>query len=423
MNLQMLRHKLQFNESGCWKEIQAMRAIVERNDMELMRKAIGTTPLENPTAQFVRDEFSLMLRLLERHHYDFNSFDPGHGRGHVMRDYVNAFMLADQFDDSTLELMIGMMAGACHDLACGLIYRYDEQNRAVRHAEAGALLFLEMSAERAFYFHERMAIAYAIAAHTHYLRESEVTCADGVTRTIRPYIDTYADGQPIIPIWLPRWIDRLDLCGPSIVGRHFLTLGRDHHDYSNALGFTPAKFDMQMRPLLRPMEEIKLDPNGSTLLEHVRMLVTSQTNDSPYGKFDNPRMVELRDFNTSLMRGLFTSWGRLDIHTQPPEITLRQWEIFLGDCIEPSEMGRQNAKELCARVLQLDPETRDAALRLFYFTMHYYNQWSDTTKEETRKTKSFQNQLPGISDDIRRTLTHGRAAALSRTRKVRNTKI
>lgn len=417
MNIQEFRNRLLTEEGACWAEIQQLRANVEGNDFVWASNStfdlLALSPEE--VLQAAQEKFAQILGLLDSYGFDFDSFDPGHGRGHIVRDYINGAHLAlDSRDVSPPELYVGLLAGFLHDIGCGVLYRYDEPNRAVRHAEAGALLILELSKEAPLLFEigEQIPLAYAIAAHTHYLKSSEVLCTDGVTRQVTPYVDTYSHSGPVLHVWLPRWIDRLDLCGPSIIGRHFLTLGRDHHDYSAQHGFTPVKFQAAMRPLLRSPEEIAKDPLGSTMLEHVRMLVNSQTSDSPYGKFDSPAMIGLRDFNVGLTRPILdmvssdSILSRLEDGMNIVRQTFVVWEDVLGTIIEPSRMGRQNAHDLCAQLLTLEPSTQAVWHRIFQVFLGRYSMWADAATsaiwngEEALPGYSFRGKLPPLTDDV-----------------------
>ena len=164
---------------------------------------------------------------------DVSQMEPGHGPGHQIRDFVNAVRMVSMWDESDLSgpdakhLFLGIVAGSLHDIGVALVPRYMENQRQLtKHAEVSSLLLgmclKGANANEA----EKKLLQYAVAAHTHYLKDRDV---NGMT--IAPYKDTYSDGTPIWFVWIPRWVDRLDLSGPMLVGRHFLTLVNAHKDW------------------------------------------------------------------------------------------------------------------------------------------------------------------------------------------------
>jgi hypothetical protein len=337
--------------------------------------------------------------------FPFGNAEPGHSTGHCARDYLNGIRLAKNVDAEPVDIMIGLIAGVMHDLAVAIIDRWQEGTRVVRHAEAAAIIALEVARDLRWHDDLAMLVAYSIAAHTHYLKEQIVDCADGVTRTIHPYIDVDADGKPLMFVWLTRWIDRLDINGPCFIGRHFLTLGTTHTDFSGTHGHYLVEFEPHMRPILRTNEEIEQQGGQLTMLEHIKRFASSQNNNSPYGKFDDEAMTRLRDPETA-------SVLRVIDQVQEPlteyevEAVLQSWERFLYTMIEPSEKGREVAKSLCRRFRELPMETQTAWTSGFLQTMIDHDAWAREVTSDLAGMEAEYFSLQPISEDVRELLSN-----------------
>lgn len=130
---------------------------------------------------------------------DLGTVDPGHGIGHLARDYLHAVVLAGNTQMDPRHAYIGMVGGALHDiLGCTLMPRYEESRRAVRHAEAGGYLFHKIHRIIDTPPEDALLIHYAIAAHTNSGLRSSIKCRDGVSRDLSPYIDSDGEGSPIL---------------------------------------------------------------------------------------------------------------------------------------------------------------------------------------------------------------------------------
>jgi hypothetical protein len=330
--------------------------------------------------------------------------DAGHGPGHWARDFSHALRLAhDPAIDSSV-VLTGLIAGTLHDLGTVLLDRYADRARAVRHAEAGALVVREAAlATGTLTTFEADLVAYAIAAHTHYLAVQPVTCTDGVVREVRPFVDL-RNGEPFLPVWLPRWADRLDCSGPCFVARHYLTLYRDHYDFGKAADEASGQFYKityadHMRPLLRSGEEIKVAGGQRTFVEHAKMFANSQSFESPYGKYDRGDMVTLRDEYRAIVERV------LEDVLNPRDMNLerirRAWTAFLGTNIEPSELGRKAAELLDQGFERLPIETQLAWSNGFQETMLAYVSWSRRRLDFLDQQPVEHLRLPGIVNDVR----------------------
>lgn len=335
-------------------------------------------------------------------HRDAAAGDPGHGSGHWCRDYIHSLRLAHDPQLEPRYIPACILGGTLHDIGTLFLDRYADKNRAFRHAEAGALIVRAAALESgAMNPDQADLIAYVIAAHTHYLRPSEVTCADGVTRTVKPYYDEDFELVPNparLEVWLPRWADRLDCSGPCMVGRHYLTLAKDHEDF-NGDGFYKVSFAEAMRPLLRTPEEIKAAGGKLTMLEHMRMFANSQTNESPYGRFDRGVMVKIRDRYRLMLECIIEKVVR-PVERNEGEV-LGAWTSFLGTRIEPSQAGWQAALTLRRNFDTLDADTRRAWTSGFWWTMQLYAAWYESTSWFLFRKPTELFRLPGVTPDVR----------------------
>lgn len=306
---------------------------------------------------------------------NIDAIDAAHGIGHLSRDYLHALLLSKETMDPR-HLYIGMVAGILHDvLGCSIVDRYDDKHRAVKHAEAGALLWSRLSSEIGIDPIESSLVYYSIAAHTHALRETTVVCGDGIERILVPYIDQDESG-PRLMFWLPRQIDRLDANGPCFIGRHYLTLARDHSDIDHSGGYYKVRFEAHMRPLLRSEDEIKADPEGRTLREHLMMYVNSQNDASPYGKYDGEMMRRLRDnYKRRLTKVLDSFNNSRSWSSKVEEILLEKWTQLLSKKIEPSVSGVVAATTLRERFKALPQEIKNPWFCVMAAAVDAYDNW------------------------------------------------
>jgi hypothetical protein len=307
----------------------------------------------------------------------FENFEPAHGRGHLVRDYVNLERVlrnAKAGEINPNEAYIGGIAAILHDTGNAIFDRYLDENKSdLRHAEIGALMFLEQSQHIGFPRDAAMLVAYAIAAHTHYLKPLVVN-VDGENIITQPYVDLYPDGSPMRFVWLPRQIDRLDLSNVTHIGRYFLTLCEMHHDYSST-GFYEVNFTKALRASLRSSEEIATASDGKTMLEHSFMLLKSQDNSSAYGKFDHGHYLTVRDQNKALHFEAIHAGFRKVTDRDCQERILQAWEVHLGQNIDSSQKSKAIAKELCEQFRMLDSDTQARMSSVFLSAMLGYRTW------------------------------------------------
>jgi hypothetical protein len=308
---------------------------------------------------------------------DVTKIAPGHGLGHMMRDYVNALRLYLKLDAPPAHVFIGFLGGVFHDIGCALVPRYEESTRLVRHAEAGALCMFDLlqADNCGLNQSEILLLCYAIAAHTHYLSPQKIKLVGGEEKEILPYVDLDESGAPIIGVWGARWVDRLDTNGPAFVGRHYLTLVETHVDFTGKEHYV-VEYVNHMRPLLRDKPE-----KPQTMAEHLRMFANSQTNDSPYGKWDFGRMIEIRDnYREKLLKIVAATQSEARFPPEEIVLTQRCWTQFLWRNVEPTPLGMKAAEELSGRFERLDDTTKQAWTCAFNVCMLNYAKWAEVVE-------------------------------------------
>lgn len=347
-----------------------------------------------------------IIPFISKHVVDMQG-DPGHGQGHLQRDYLHALLLAHDESLPIEYVFPTMIAGTLHDIGTLFVYRYDDKKRAVRHAEVGALIVRAAAIETGVMQPADADLAaYCIAAHTHYLKADQVECLDGKVRGIAPYPDMDGD-SPRLEVWLPRWIDRLDCSGPCMVGRHYLTLQHDHEDFGGEHGFYKVSFAEHMRPLFRTPEEIKAAGGKQAMTEHLRMFADSQTNESPYGKHDRGLMIDLRDSYRTMLDRILAEVANPTLDVDVKKISLA-WQLFLGLNIEPSEKGRAAASSLASAFEKLDHDVQTAWANGFATTMREYSFWSSQMYTFLETLSPEYLTMFGTCEDVRKTVCpHG----------------
>jgi len=315
---------------------------------------------------------STVLNNLQKLKIDYSNMEPGHGAGHLRRDYINALILFGRLEASPRDIFFGFICGSLHDLGTAIIDRYSESKRVIRHAEAGAMLVDLCLDDDVVNEAERVLIYYVIAAHTHYLRTIEIKDEKGQTvNKIEPYTELYPNGQPFWPVWFARWVDRLDCSGPCFVGRHYLTLAKKHDDFDGK-NFYDVSFDKHMRPLLRDKPD-----DGNTMVEHLRMFANSQTNQSPYGKHDYGFMIEMRTIYREMLLRVVNSFKKefAEFFDAVREgISNDDWGNFLNEHVEFSQKTEETTEVLGKMFDSLPVKTRMFWSRAFDLCLEIYTE-------------------------------------------------
>ncbi|MCL5019076.1 MAG: HD domain-containing protein [Patescibacteria group bacterium] len=224
----------------------------------------------------------------------------GHSKGHANRDFISSMIALkdpeiEKMDD--VEKIVGVLAGTFHDIGNSVVNRYEEPKRFAGHAEVGAYLFGELSKDLIPPNLLKLT-QYAIAAHTHYIKDIVVTKREedsDETLVKRPYEDDVMDGNRM-GIWLARMTDRVDAQGVQMVVRHSLVKSQPTEDYDPSLGFHKVKddekddFRHQFSPQLRTDEyrnTLPADQKTRDILEHMQMFRDSALNKTVYSKNDS----------------------------------------------------------------------------------------------------------------------------------------
>jgi hypothetical protein len=387
------------NESKSWALIQSMK---ESFDPRLFNDV--TVKSTEEAFEKGTEIVKAALNVCEVEGIDYKNASHGHSIGHLTRDYIHALILANEMDIDPKHLFVGFVGAVLHDSGCTLVKRFEESHRVVRHAEAGSLLFKSVAKDLDLNDAEKLLISYAIAAHTNYLTSDSIKCFDGKMRHVMPYTDLSVEGQPLIGVILPRWVDRLDCSGPCFISRNYLNLLEDHVDYDGHEHFG-IEYAAHLQPRLLSEPERRAKKLPHTMREYLKLFTDSQTNDSPYGKYDFGAMVTLRDdYKKRLLHIIDVAQGSRELSSDGETIDTA-WELFLSRNIEPTERGAKAAQQLRIKYGQLDDHTRKAWQAGFLATMNEYISWSgerilQLDQLEKRHGSNILS-LPGITDDVR----------------------
>jgi len=387
------------SEAAAWEEVQRLRRDFNPELLKDIRINSRGEAVERATEVIQR-----LLTDLKDYNLNFPQISPGHGSGHLTRDFVNARILFRNLEADPRDAFVGFVGGSLHDIGCVIISRYEESTRAVRHAEAGALFARHLlENQKDLSDLERTAIAYSIAAHTHYRGESEVKCDDGETRIVKPYMELDKNGKPVWPVCFTRWVDRLDCNGPAYLGRHYLTLAEEHKDFDGLTHFD-VRFAHHMTPLLRHSKD-QVDDKGvrnQTMSEHMKMFADSQTNESPYGKYDYGFMVQLRDGSKDMLNRIVHVTQVPTIFNPEREREIREvWRKFLYGNVEPSMLGLVTSGTLDGMFGELEDKTRYAWCSAFLTTIYEYSRWAEERLKYIEGQDSRSYSFKPITDDVR----------------------
>ncbi|MCC6639052.1 hypothetical protein IT409_00670 [Candidatus Falkowbacteria bacterium] len=321
--------------------------------------------------------------------WTWNGSEPAHSIGHVIRDLVNTSLIVFLGKYPYRQLYIGGMAGVFHDFSTAIVKRYHEEHRALRHGTATALLLdrfvgdLFESKQEKF---DLKCLLIAVAGHTNEYATETLPMKDRKPKKVEKsrfcipvWPDFDQNGAPHLFMHLPRQIDRLENCGATHFARHYLTLVEEHKDQAHG-EFVVVNFANSMRGLLRPQDVAKADPKKQTILEHVRMYADSQTNASPFGKWDYGFYCVLRDAHRKRAYRMLHAPKRLKI---PREISVEEiaevfHHHFLYPTIEPTKLGYRSAELLFSEFNRLSSEDRSVYAHVFAQCMIEYVDWYDS---------------------------------------------
>ncbi len=398
------------DEELCWNKIQQLR-------QDFSPDLLSRVKVDSPEEAFERTvrTINLLLSAYKDLKVTYTKKNPAHGVGHLIRDYIHTLTLVENLDAHPKHLFVGGIAGMLHDTGCCLVERFNESGKRIKHAEAGALLFDYVTEQVSSGLNdaERTIISHAIAAHAHYRQSEIVTGSNGKKYVVEPYQELDDKGQPLLEVWLPRWIDRLDCSGPCWFARHYLTLPEEHEDHDGDK-FINVSFVRDMQPRLLSKEEREEKSLPVTVLEYVKGFADSQTNNSPYGKHDFGKMVEIRDVYKEMLLGIVSAIdtsAKCGAHftSREEKKALGAWKSYLSNNIEPTPLGLATAEKLDGMFRQLPDQTRWVWEQGFVKTMTEYKNWSLPLLQQmdnlALKYGSEILSLPGITEDVRKVIT------------------
>ncbi|OGF25905.1 hypothetical protein A2331_06380 [Candidatus Falkowbacteria bacterium RIFOXYB2_FULL_34_18] len=397
MGVKMKRKKFELEEEIIdYGKILFLRNSVEKSPLCLL-KEVSIKNKEDAIGRALRIIHDIFRELFLLK-VDFKNIEPAHGLGHMVRDYLHAINLFQTGNYEPKSIFVGMIAGALHDIGCILIHRYDEKNRAVRHAEIGALLIQDILDNLNVNDSEKKLIAYAIAAHTHYINTEKIECRDGVKRTRYSYVDM-VNQKPFELVYFPRWVDRLDCNGPAFVARHYLTLVKNHEDFEGDRFHKINSFLERMKPFSREKT------GHPTMLSHLDMFASSQNNKNIYGKYDYGFMIQVRNFHKILMERtinlVLSGKGKYDYDEDE---LINTWTIFLQQNIEPTESGKNGSLILEKKFRKLNKNVKKIWANGFIETMIQYIKWSDYHLRLSEKWSQEWFEIPYYCKDIRKVM-------------------
>lgn len=388
-------------EKDAWEEHSAWRGKFEERAEELSHGDIFVS-----CAQARQEAFATVRAILcEFEKVGGISFDPSHGIGHAIRDYVHAGYLS-QFDRSSLDAYVRIVGGTLHDLmGCVLVERFAEHRRVVRHAEASALIFRKLAEGLGIAEEKILPVYYAIAAHTNYLDPMEIEISSGEELTIEPYRIFSKDGLMFF-VHAVREVDRCDF-GPCFFMRHYFSIlgGIENQMYdSNSGKFYKTSFADHMRPLFRSEAEIEKDPTGATARESFLSFADSQNSESIYGRYDCPKMVESRDsYREMALRigNAFDSSHQFSLYEK--EELLKNLQSLVLEKIEPTQAAADSLDMLRNMFDELPDETQNAWLNAFQAVIQEYGNYAQEIKKKITFIPEDYLDMP-ILGDVRRIL-------------------
>ncbi|MDD3284628.1 MAG: HD domain-containing protein [Patescibacteria group bacterium] len=363
-NIQLIKILHLENELENWKEIKELKSKINIDFFDNVN-------IKNKKEAISKSIFVIksILKELDKQKIDILKMDPGHGIGHMTRDYINALRLAYK-DNNTKpkELFIGIIGAALHDIGSSLIERYSESQRLVRHAEMGALLFKRISQKlKILNKEEEFLICYAIAAHTTYLKVYYFK-----KFKVEPY-KYILNNKVVMSFQYPRFADRLDANGAFLVARDYLILNKSHMHDGSMGKFFKTNFKDDMKITLRAQDEIEKSGGYRTALEHLNIYMLGQKN-SIHSQYDTNVMEYFRDNETKNLKNIINSILKpKKLESKKIDEIQKKWTIFLYKNIEPTEIGKKTAIGLSKKFKRLKENEINAWTYGFYITMQEYN--------------------------------------------------
>jgi len=133
--------------------------------------------------------------------------------------------------------------------------------------------------------------------------------------------------------------------------------------------------------------------------EHLMMYMKSQTNDSPYGRFDHGKMVDIREaYRERVFRIIESFDSPISLSADEEKELIVEWGKWLSEKIEPSEATEKGLVVLRNRFSTLPQETKEAWFSAMKTTLKEYEEWAQEMREAISELSEEELELPVIGD-------------------------
>lgn len=353
-----------------------------------------------------------ILYIFERLERFIQVCPPGHDPFHIYRDLLAGLALvnSDPFVAKAAfksDVTASILGGTFHDIGNAVTHRYDDRKRMAGHAEIGAWVFFNITKG---ILSENIGIlaAYAIAAHTHYLKPLKVQEPEGFERQPYWYGIEFVDDDKDKPYGfapiLTRFADRLDTNGVTHFCRHLLaTADAIESGGEDLTGDTFFEINREALLALFKPEVRRGKHTPPTTLEHCRNFALSNFGGGPYSRDDNlfPVMTELMWIKVSQ--------------------TNRLIQVVTKEGVDMSDFSRKKAKAYAIFVLRnlsgsphfdrswdvlleawetLDNLAQGSWFKGFDYILRAYFEWLDTLAEFASANEEYSSLVKEIKQKL-----------------------
>jgi hypothetical protein len=364
---------------------------------------------EAEASSFGPETISSILERLDRF---IKVCPPGHDPFHIYRDLLSGLALtnSDPFVAKAAfksDVAASILGETFHDIGNAITHRYDDRKRRAGHAEIGAWLFFHATEDL---LPESIGLlaAYAIAAHTHYLKPLPVQEPEGFERQPYWYGIMFVDNDNDKPYgfapFLTRFADRLDTNGVTHFCRHLVATAdaveSGGHDLTGDTFFEMNR--KALMTLLKP-ELRRGRHTPPTTLEHCRNFALSNFGGGPYSRDDNrfPVMTELMWIKVSQTNRLIRIVTKEEIdQICPSKKSAEKWVAYVLRNISGSPHFDRSWKVLLEAWESLDDQTQHKWLLGFDYILEAYHEWLETLVEFASANEEYLPLIEKIMDDL-----------------------
>lgn len=355
-------------------------------------------PLENDAAFYELVEKGASNITSEKRVEIINALRPyadsgsrGHGKGHHVRDFMHATILATNTMSNPkiapAEAEAGFWAGAYHELGISFMVRYHDTKYCIDHGAAGAWMAYHVF--RQFLpNHIALLIAYDINLHSHYLKEITATEDGDVRKTWNDTIFERNGWYVRMSVWLARFADRLDNLGVSHFARH-IDANADGYVVGGANLRPDGGWDAldmsKVRSLFIPA--FFTETGDASVFKHFLGYGASAFDGGPYSKHDHlvPVMVELKNLKqTQIIATLNVAFGK----PAETEANFTDLIAFLNK-IEMNPMEAGHTQVLLSGWQTLRSEEKKIWGALLPTLNKIYDEWAFNLIEMAKKSTLF----------------------------------